>query len=160
MEALKNNERKYQHSKVWFFWVLNSMLKWFLDFICDAWFQIVHKWTPCHREALKRSHVDKTIVLLKIGDRFVPIVENAVQILDKDETSQPSSASVSIVWVTHFSDVIEWCQLTLVSVIISTTGINVASVTLKRFLKVTLWKSRLKWRQTCLKQCFIVVTQS
>jgi hypothetical protein len=44
-------------------------------------FQIVHKWTPCHREALKRSHVDKTIVLLKIGDRYVPIVETAVNVV-------------------------------------------------------------------------------
>ncbi len=42
--------------------------------------QIVHKWTPCHREALKRSHVDKTIVLIKIGERYVPIVETAVQV--------------------------------------------------------------------------------
>jgi len=37
----------------------------------------VHKWVPCHREPLRRSHVDKTIVLLKIGERYVPIVESA-----------------------------------------------------------------------------------
>ena len=39
---------------------------------------VVHKWLPCHREAVKRSHVDRTIVLLKIGERYVPVVESAV----------------------------------------------------------------------------------
>ena len=38
----------------------------------------MHKWLPCHREAVKRSHVDRTIVLLKIGERYVPVVESAV----------------------------------------------------------------------------------
>ena len=53
----------------------------YLIFIFKLFYlKIVHKWTPCHREALKRSHVDKTIVLLKIGDRYVPIVETAVQV--------------------------------------------------------------------------------
>ena len=42
---------------------------------------MVHKWIPCHREAVKRSHVDRTIVLLKIGERFVPIVESAIEII-------------------------------------------------------------------------------
>merc|ERR1712029_558491 len=43
---------------------------------------IVHKWSPCHREVLKRSHVDKTILLLQIGNRYVPIVETAVKMVD------------------------------------------------------------------------------
>ena len=47
-------------------------------------FQIVHKWVPCHREVLKRSHVDKTILLLKIENRYVPIVESAVKIIDPE----------------------------------------------------------------------------
>ena len=42
------------------------------SYTAGLYFQIVHKWTPCHREALKRSHVDKTIVLLKIGDGSCP----------------------------------------------------------------------------------------
>ena len=43
---------------------------------------MVHKWTPCHRELLFRSHVDKTIVLLKIGERYVPIVETAIEYIE------------------------------------------------------------------------------
>ncbi|QQP36230.1 Uncharacterized protein FKW44_021265, partial [Caligus rogercresseyi] len=34
---------------------------------------------------LRRSHVDKTILLLKIEDRYVPIVESAIVILSRDE---------------------------------------------------------------------------
>ena len=33
---------------------------------------------------LKRSHVDKTILLLKIDNRYVPIVESAVKIIDPE----------------------------------------------------------------------------
>ena len=61
--------------------------------------QMVHKWSPCHRELLFRSHVDKTIVLLKIGERFVPIVETAIEYLEdggcgnsgNEETNKPAS---------------------------------------------------------------------
>lgn len=42
---------------------------------------VVHRWAPCHREVLFRSHVDKTILLLRIGERFVPIVESAARIV-------------------------------------------------------------------------------
>ncbi len=53
-------------------------------------FQLVHKWSPCHRELLFRSHVDKTIVLLKIGERYVPIVEAAMKYVEaEDVTDQP-----------------------------------------------------------------------
>merc|ERR1712038_661896 len=55
---------------------------------------IVHKWVPCHREVLKRSHVDKTILLLKIDTRYVPIVESAVKILEP-ETEQQSEQPAS-----------------------------------------------------------------
>ena len=55
--------------------------------------QIVHKWVPCHREVLKRSHVDKTILLLKIDTRYVPIVESAVKILDPEATDDLSSSN-------------------------------------------------------------------
>lgn len=40
---------------------------------------IVHRWIPCHKEVMKRSHVDKTILLVQIGDKYVPIAEQGVQ---------------------------------------------------------------------------------
>ena len=39
---------------------------------------VVHRWQPCHREIGKRSHVDRTILLVQIGDRYVPIAEAGV----------------------------------------------------------------------------------
>lgn len=50
--------------------------------------QVVHVWVPCHREAIRRSHVDKTIVLLKLGERYVPIVESAVKYVEVNKNSQ------------------------------------------------------------------------
>lgn len=44
----------------------------------------IHRWIPCHRETAKRSHVDKTIALLKIGERYVPIVETAIEDIKED----------------------------------------------------------------------------
>ncbi|XP_059045383.1 pecanex-like protein 1 [Achroia grisella] len=40
---------------------------------------VVHKWTPSHRDPKLRSHVDKSILLIQIEDKFVPIAENCVQ---------------------------------------------------------------------------------
>ncbi|XP_050297941.1 pecanex-like protein 1 isoform X2 [Anthonomus grandis grandis] len=40
---------------------------------------VVHKWIPCHRDTNKRSHVDRTILLVQIDDKFVPIAESGVQ---------------------------------------------------------------------------------
>ncbi|XP_053374613.1 pecanex-like protein 1 isoform X2 [Mercenaria mercenaria] len=40
---------------------------------------VVHRWSPCHKETVKRSHVDKTIVLVQIGERYVPVGEQGVQ---------------------------------------------------------------------------------
>ncbi|CAH0726774.1 unnamed protein product, partial [Brenthis ino] len=40
---------------------------------------VVHKWTPNHRDPKLRSHVDKSILLVQIDDRFVPIAEHCVQ---------------------------------------------------------------------------------
>ena len=51
----------------------------------------MHKWIPFHKEPLHCSHLDKTIVLLQIGERFVPIVESAIKIIEQnslDTTSQ------------------------------------------------------------------------
>lgn len=39
---------------------------------------VVHRWTPCHRDLARRSHVDRPIVLIKIDDKFVPIAEAGV----------------------------------------------------------------------------------
>ncbi|KAF4523513.1 hypothetical protein B566_EDAN004584 [Ephemera danica] len=42
-------------------------------------FQVVHRWVPSHRDPNQRSHVDRTIVLVQIDDKFVPIAEAGVQ---------------------------------------------------------------------------------
>ncbi|KAL5008557.1 hypothetical protein ScPMuIL_014138 [Solemya velum] len=39
---------------------------------------VVHRWAPCHRDILRRSHVDKTILLIQMGDKYVPIGEPGV----------------------------------------------------------------------------------
>ncbi|XP_031359029.1 pecanex-like protein 1 isoform X1 [Photinus pyralis] len=41
--------------------------------------QVVHRWSPCHRDPSRRSHVDRTILLVKIDDKYVPIAESGVQ---------------------------------------------------------------------------------
>lgn len=40
--------------------------------------QIVHKWIPGHRDPKCRSLSEKTILLLKIDDKYVPIAETGV----------------------------------------------------------------------------------
>ncbi|CAH1237391.1 unnamed protein product [Diabrotica balteata] len=40
---------------------------------------VVHKWIPSHKEAAKRSHIDKTILLVNIDDKYVPIAKSGVQ---------------------------------------------------------------------------------
>ncbi|XP_054257111.1 pecanex-like protein 1, partial [Macrosteles quadrilineatus] len=40
--------------------------------------QVVHRWVPSHRDPSRRSHVDRTILLVKIEDKFVPIAEAGV----------------------------------------------------------------------------------
>ena len=39
---------------------------------------VVHRWQPCHRDITQRSHVDRTIVLVKIDEKFVPIADAGV----------------------------------------------------------------------------------
>lgn len=53
---------------------------------------VVHRWTPCHREPLRRSHVDKTIVLLRIGERYVPIVESATAAAVPDRAEREANS--------------------------------------------------------------------
>ena len=48
---------------------------------------VIHRWSPFHRDIQKRSHIDKPIVLVQIGDKYVPIVEFGVQDLSSEQTS-------------------------------------------------------------------------
>jgi len=41
--------------------------------------QVVHRWVPSHRDPNCRSHVDRTILLVKIDDKYVPIAESGTQ---------------------------------------------------------------------------------
>ena len=43
----------------------------------EGW--VVHKWVPGHKDPGKRSNVDRTILLVQIGDRFVPVAETGVK---------------------------------------------------------------------------------
>lgn len=45
---------------------------------------VVHRWQPCHRDSTQRSHVDRTILLVKIDDKFVPIAEAGVSEIGYD----------------------------------------------------------------------------
>nr|CAD7454179.1 unnamed protein product [Timema tahoe] len=40
---------------------------------------VVHRWLPAHRDPNRRSHVDRTILLVKIDDKYVPIAESGTQ---------------------------------------------------------------------------------
>ncbi|XP_072121790.1 pecanex-like protein 1 isoform X2 [Mobula birostris] len=39
---------------------------------------VIHRWVPCSREPSSRSHIDKTILLVQIEDKYVPIIETGV----------------------------------------------------------------------------------
>lgn len=45
---------------------------------------VVHRWIPGHRDPVCRSHIDKTILLVQIADKFVPIAEAGVMYLDTE----------------------------------------------------------------------------
>lgn len=40
--------------------------------------QVIHRWVPCSRDPANRSHIDKTILLVQVEDKLVPIIENGV----------------------------------------------------------------------------------
>lgn len=40
--------------------------------------KVVHRWVPSHRDPNRRSHVDRTILLVRIEDKYVPIAEAGV----------------------------------------------------------------------------------
>ncbi|XP_061552941.1 pecanex-like protein 1 isoform X1 [Phycodurus eques] len=39
---------------------------------------VIHRWVPCSREPANRSHLDKTILLVQVDDKLVPIIETGV----------------------------------------------------------------------------------
>lgn len=40
--------------------------------------QVIHQWVPCSRDPGSRSHIDKTILLVQVEDKIVPIIETGV----------------------------------------------------------------------------------
>ncbi|XP_029114134.1 pecanex-like protein 1 isoform X2 [Scleropages formosus] len=39
---------------------------------------VIHRWVPCSRDPGSRSHIDKTILLVQVEDKLVPILEAGV----------------------------------------------------------------------------------
>nr|XP_046268441.1 pecanex-like protein 1 isoform X3 [Scatophagus argus] len=39
---------------------------------------VIHRWVPCSRDPASRSHIDKTILLVQVEDKLVPIIETGV----------------------------------------------------------------------------------
>ncbi|KAE8587284.1 hypothetical protein XENTR_v10021914 [Xenopus tropicalis] len=39
---------------------------------------VIHRWVPCSRDPCNRSHIDKTILLIKIEDKYVAVIETGV----------------------------------------------------------------------------------
>ncbi|KAK3573969.1 hypothetical protein QTP86_034119 [Hemibagrus guttatus] len=40
--------------------------------------QVIHRWMPCSRDPLTRSPIDKSILLVQVDDKLVPIIETGV----------------------------------------------------------------------------------
>ncbi|XP_012579975.1 PREDICTED: pecanex-like protein 1 isoform X3 [Condylura cristata] len=39
---------------------------------------VIHRWVPCSREPGTRSHIDKTVLLVQIDDKYVTVIETGV----------------------------------------------------------------------------------
>ncbi|KAM9355876.1 pecanex-like protein 1 [Pholidichthys leucotaenia] len=39
---------------------------------------VIHRWVPCSRDPASRSHIDKTILLVQVEDKLVPIIETGI----------------------------------------------------------------------------------
>ncbi|XP_062851744.1 pecanex-like protein 1 [Trichomycterus rosablanca] len=39
---------------------------------------VIHRWVPCSRDPLIRSHIDKSILLVQVDDKLIPIIETGV----------------------------------------------------------------------------------
>ncbi|XP_071961858.1 pecanex-like protein 1 isoform X2 [Antedon mediterranea] len=61
----------------------NSWKAWYPEAGMEG--NIVHSWMPSHREAARRSHVDKTILLVQIENKFVAIGESGVENITESE---------------------------------------------------------------------------
>ena len=45
--------------------------------------EIIHRWEPSHSDPMYRSHIDKPVLLLKIKENIVPIVESGTTLLSE-----------------------------------------------------------------------------
>ena len=59
----------------------------------DGWFphnnmtgDILYRWVPKHDDLKRRSHLNKSIYLLKLGDYVVPVLEDGVCVLSDIDT--------------------------------------------------------------------------
>uniref|UniRef100_A0A8D3BZK0 Pecanex-like protein n=1 Tax=Scophthalmus maximus TaxID=52904 RepID=A0A8D3BZK0_SCOMX len=48
---------------------------------------VIHRWVPCSRDPANRSHIDKTILLVQVDDKLVPIVETGIIELGAEQDS-------------------------------------------------------------------------
>ncbi|MEQ2167528.1 Pecanex-like protein 1 [Goodea atripinnis] len=39
---------------------------------------VIHRWVPCSRDPASRSHINKTILLVQVEDKLVPIIDTGV----------------------------------------------------------------------------------
>ncbi|XP_055990234.1 pecanex-like protein 1 isoform X4 [Sorex fumeus] len=39
---------------------------------------VIHRWVPCSRDPSTRSHIDKTVLLVQIDDKYVTVIETGV----------------------------------------------------------------------------------
>ncbi|XP_028828856.1 pecanex-like protein 1 isoform X1 [Denticeps clupeoides] len=39
---------------------------------------VIHRWLPCSRDPVSRSHMDRTILLVQVEDKLIPIIETGV----------------------------------------------------------------------------------
>uniref|UniRef100_A0A3B4Y4T4 Pecanex-like protein n=1 Tax=Seriola lalandi dorsalis TaxID=1841481 RepID=A0A3B4Y4T4_SERLL len=39
---------------------------------------VIHRWVPCSRDPANRSHIDKTILLVQVEEKLVPIIETGI----------------------------------------------------------------------------------
>jgi hypothetical protein len=57
---------------------------------------VVHYWQPNHSDNCFRSNVNRTILLLKIGDRFVPVGERGVKEYNILPITAPTNTNISL----------------------------------------------------------------
>ena len=60
----------------------NNLIYLIISIIMQGY--IVHKWIPHHPDPVQRSIVERTILLVRIGDKYVPISDQGVSFLDNN----------------------------------------------------------------------------